>query len=70
MTTQSEMNDFIFDPKKHKGTKFVPPRSWDRAHKRGDNHDLLCQDCCTALFRWFMTRVDWVRILKEQGRTP
>jgi len=30
---------------------------------------LLCQDCSTPLFRWFLTRIDWVRILKQQGET-
>jgi len=34
----------------------------------GDNPRLLCQDCSTPLFRWFLSRVDWVRILREQGR--
>jgi hypothetical protein len=30
-----------------------------------DNHRLLCQDCSTPLFRWFLTRIDWKRTLKE-----
>lgn len=34
--------------------------------KKGDNADLLCQDCYVPLFRWFLSRVDWVRILKQQ----
>jgi hypothetical protein len=38
--------------------------------KKGDNADLLCQDCYVPLFRWFLSRVDWVRILKEQGDEP
>ena len=33
--------------------------------KKGDNSVLLCQDCSTPLFRWFLSRVDWVRVLKE-----
>jgi hypothetical protein len=33
--------------------------------KKGDNADLLCQDCYVPLFRWFLSRVDWVRILKQ-----
>ena len=32
----------------------------------GDNEVLLCQDCNTPLYRWFLTRIDWVRILKLQ----
>ena len=35
--------------------------------KQGDNEVLLCQDCSTPLFRWFLSRIDWVRILKQQG---
>ena len=31
----------------------------------GDNPDLLCQDCSTPLFRWFLSRIDWKRNLKE-----
>ena len=31
----------------------------------GDNPKLLCQDCNEKLFRWFQTRIDWMRILKE-----
>jgi len=38
--------------------------------KKGDNADLLCQDCYVPLFRWFLSRVDWVRILKTQGDEP
>jgi hypothetical protein len=30
-----------------------------------DNPTLLCQDCSTPLFRWFLSRIDWKRILKE-----
>jgi hypothetical protein len=37
--------------------------------KHGDNEVLLCQDCSTPLFRWFLSRIDWVRILKQQGET-
>jgi hypothetical protein len=33
--------------------------------KKGDNPVLLCQDCSTPLFRWFLSRVDWVRVLKQ-----
>jgi hypothetical protein len=36
--------------------------------KQGDNEVLLCQDCNTPLYRWFLTRIDWVRILKLQTR--
>ena len=32
---------------------------------KGDNAELLCQDCYVPLFRWFLSRVDWVRILKQ-----
>lgn len=38
--------------------------------KKGDNADLLCQDCYVPLFRWFLSRVDWVRILKTQSDEP
>jgi hypothetical protein len=31
----------------------------------GDNQNLLCQDCNRRLFRWFFTRIDWKRVLKE-----
>lgn len=34
----------------------------------GDNPDLLCQDCDKHLFAWFLTRIDWKRILKEMQR--
>jgi hypothetical protein len=34
--------------------------------KKGDNEVLLCQDCNTPLYRWFLTRIDWMRILKQQ----
>jgi len=45
---------------------------------KGDNPNVLCQDCSVPLFRWFLSRVDWVRILKssqqpyvrELGVTP
>ena len=30
-----------------------------------DNHELLLQDCNRPLFRWFLGRIDWKRILKE-----
>ena len=30
-----------------------------------DNAELLCQDCYTPLFRWFLSRIDWMRVLKE-----
>jgi len=30
----------------------------------GDNPSLLCQDCSRPLFRWFLSRIDWKRILK------
>jgi len=33
----------------------------------GDNSALLCQDCNQPLFRWFLSRVDWMRILKQMG---
>jgi len=33
--------------------------------EKGDNAELLCQDCYVPLFRWFLSRVDWVRILKQ-----
>lgn len=41
----------------------------------GDNPELLCQDCDGRLFAWFLTRIDWKRILKEKAnerrtRTP
>jgi len=29
-----------------------------------DNARVLCQDCSRPLFRWFLTRIDWRRILK------
>lgn len=32
---------------------------------KGDNPDLLCQDCNQPLFRWFLSRVGWTRTLKE-----
>ena len=35
----------------------------------GDNSILLCQDCHQPLFRWFLSRVDWVRILKQMEST-
>ncbi len=31
----------------------------------GDNPRLLCQDCHQPLFRWFLSRIDWMRVLKE-----
>ena len=31
----------------------------------GDNPSLLCQDCSRQLFNWFLSRIDWRRILKE-----
>ena len=34
---------------------------------RGDNPELLCQDCDGRLFAWFLTRIDWKRILKEKA---
>jgi len=34
----------------------------------GDNTSLLCQDCHRPLFRWFLSRIDWVRILKQQEK--
>lgn len=34
----------------------------------GDNLRVLCQDCSTPLFRWFLSRIDWMRILKQQER--
>lgn len=34
---------------------------------KGDNAELLCQDCYVPLFRWFLSRVDWVRILKQNN---
>jgi hypothetical protein len=34
--------------------------------KRGDNLQLLCQDCSVPLFRWFLSRIDWKRALKLQ----
>jgi hypothetical protein len=34
----------------------------------GDNPALLCQDCHVPLFRWFLSRVDWMRILKQMER--
>lgn len=33
-----------------------------------DNPRLLCQDCSRPLFRWFISRVDWRRILVEMFR--
>jgi len=36
--------------------------------KQGDNEVLLCQDCSTPLYRWFLSRIDWVRILKQQRK--
>ena len=30
-----------------------------------DNARLLCQDINHKLFMWFLTRIDWKRILKE-----
>lgn len=30
-----------------------------------DNLTLLNQDCHQPLFRWFLSRIDWKRILKE-----
>ena len=33
----------------------------------GDNLRVLCQDCSTPLFRWFLSRIDWMRILKQRG---
>jgi len=38
--------------------------------EKGDNAELLCQDCYVPLFRWFLSRVDWVRILKTQSDEP
>lgn len=35
---------------------------------KGDNEVLLCQDCYVPLYRWFLTRIDWMRILKLQSR--
>ena len=35
----------------------------------GDNPELLCQDCDGRLFAWFLTRIDWKRILKEKQMT-
>ena len=34
----------------------------------GDNPDLLNQDCSQPLFRWFLSRIDWRRILAEMSR--
>lgn len=34
-----------------------------------DNQRLLCQDCSRPLFRWFLSRIDWRRILKQMS-TP
>jgi hypothetical protein len=34
----------------------------------GDNPALLLQDCSRPLFRWFLSRIDWKRILKEKAR--
>jgi hypothetical protein len=36
----------------------------DQPHP-GDNYDLLCQDCNRKLFNWFLSRIDWQRILKN-----
>jgi hypothetical protein len=33
-----------------------------------DNPALLCQDLYQPLFRWFLNRIDWMRILKEMSR--
>jgi len=30
-----------------------------------DNPRLLCQDLNRKLFNWFMSRIDWKRLLKE-----
>jgi hypothetical protein len=30
-----------------------------------DNPRVLCQDCSRPLFRWFLSRIDWRRILKQ-----
>lgn len=35
---------------------------------KGDNPDLLCQDCSQPLFRWFLSRVDWTRTLAVMTR--
>ncbi len=31
----------------------------------GDNPRLLCQDCSVPLFRWFLSRIDSMRVLKQ-----
>ena len=36
---------------------------------KGDNPRLLCQDCSTPLFRWFLSRVEWVGMLKQINRS-
>ena len=33
-----------------------------------DNPALLCQDMNYKLFMWFVSRIDWKRILKEMSR--
>ena len=35
---------------------------------KGDNPELLCQDCSQPLFRWFLSRIDWRRTLVELCR--
>jgi len=37
-------------------------------NQAGDNPRLLCQDCSRPLFRWFLSRIDWRRILKQTTR--
>lgn len=35
---------------------------------KGDNPELLNQDCSQPLFRWFLSRVGWTRTLAEMTR--
>lgn len=35
-----------------------------------DNQQVLNQDCSRPLFRWFLSRIDWKRILKTMTRNP
>jgi hypothetical protein len=35
---------------------------------KGDNPELLCQDCSQPLFRWFLSRIGWTRTLAEMTR--
>lgn len=35
-----------------------------------DNPNVLAQDCSRPLFRWFLSRIDWRRILKQLPKEP